>query len=184
MRSVILGLLLLATSGMAQGTNQITLKYDDGSGVSGELIEYTGDIFRIQASIGLIAIAAQDVSCIGVACPEGTALEVPSAPVTLTSLDGSLRVSGNVIEVSEGAYIVATDLGEMRIEANLVSCEGAGCVVMQKPLDRTVILENGTTKIEGKLLQFEGGNYVINVDQLGELRVNGQTFVCRGVACP
>ena len=184
MRPTILALTLLATTGVAQSTNQITLKYDDGSGVSGELVEFSNGIFRVQASVGLIAIPAQDVSCIGVACPEGTALEVPPAPVTLTALDGTFNVSGNVIDFVDDEYVLATDIGEIRISASLATCEGVGCVAPPPPVSRDVSLVSGTTTIEGELVRVEDGAYIVDVDQLGQMRVDASTFECRGDACP
>ncbi len=184
MRSLIYGLTLFATMSVAQSPNQITLKYDDGSGVSGEFLDFTNDTFRIQASVGLIAIPAQDVSCIGSACPAGTALEIPPAPVMLTSLDGNVRISGDVIDFVDGEYVLATDLGEMRIGADLTTCEGDGCITDPQPVSSEVTLFDGSSTIEGEMLGIEDGVYIIEVDQLGTLRVNASQFECRGDACP
>ncbi|WP_156788434.1 hypothetical protein [Roseobacter sp. CCS2] len=184
MGSFIFGLMVLATASAAQDDNQITLKYGDGSGVSGELVGFEDSVFRIQASIGLIAVPAQDVSCIGRACPEGTALEVPAAPATLTSLDGSFRMFGNVIDFVDGEYVLATDIGELRISASDTTCEGDGCVAAQPTVDQRVALVSGTTTIEGNLLRVEDGAYIIDVDRLGEMRVDANIFDCRGDACP
>ena len=183
MRPFIFALLLLPTTVVAQSANQVTLKYDDGSGVSGELIEFKDDKFRIQASVGMIVIPAQDVSCIGTACPDGTAFEVPAAPVTLTGKDGTFTLSGNVIEFVDDEYVLATDIGEIRIAASLATCEGAGCVAPQEPINRNVTLVNGATTIEGELIRIEDGYYIVEVDQLGEMRVDANTFECRGEAC-
>lgn len=184
MRRLTIGLMMLATSGFAQDTNQVTLKYDDGSGVSGELLEYKDDMFRLQASVGLIAIPAQDVSCIGAACPPGTTLEVPPAPVTLVSHDGKISLSGNVIEFVNNEYVLATDIGEIRISADLTSCTGAGCVTPSEPPSREVVLTNGSATIEGLYVGLENGTYIIEVDALGKMRVDASSFECTGAACP
>ncbi len=183
MRPLLFGLMLIANVGWAQA-NQVTLKYDDGTGVSGELLEFTDGNFRIQASVGLISIPAQDVSCIGDACPAGTELELRSAPVKLTSLDGSIILTGDVIEFADGDYVLATDIGEVRINADKVTCEGAGCVSSQEPVSRDVVLVNGNTIIEGELVRLEDKAYIINVAQLGEVRIDATSFQCRGEACP
>ncbi|MEL6426079.1 MAG: hypothetical protein AAFQ33_11565 [Pseudomonadota bacterium] len=184
MRLVLLGLMLLGSPGAAQTENQITLKYDDGSGVTGELVEYTDEFFRIEASVGLIAIPTGEVSCIGAACPSGTKLEVPSAPATLTGLDGTFSVTGTIIDYADDVYVVATAVGEMRVDARLATCEGAGCVDITPVANQTVMLISDTARIEGKLLAFEDGNYVIDIEQFGELRLNSSAFECLGDACP
>lgn len=184
MRPLILGLMLLATTGMAQSSKQITLKYDDGTGVSGELIDFKNNVFRIQASVGLIGIPASDVACIGAACPEGTEMEIAAAPVKLTSHDGSMMVSGNLIEFTNNQYVLATDLGEMQIDANLFKCEGAACAVEKPPVSRKVTLSSGTTVISGELVGVEAGSYVIDVKQIGQLRLGTDVFECQGDACP
>lgn len=189
MRKLMCGLMLLASASAAQTAGQVTLKYDDGTGVAGELVGFEDGIFRIQASVGLIAIPAADVSCIGATCPAGTELEVPPAPVMLTSLDGSIQMAGDVLYFVDGEYVLATDLGEIRVDASLVTCTGDGCVpgsepVVQEPISQDVVLVDGTTTIEGVLQGVEDGAYLIEVDQLGILRVDSAKFECRGDACP
>jgi hypothetical protein len=174
--------MLLASVGMAQNANQVTLKFDDGTGISGELLEFANDTFRIQAHVGLIVVPADGVFCIGAACPEGTLLEVESAAVTLISLDGTQQLSGDVIEVVNGEYVLATDFGEVRIGTELVKCEGVGCVDSQ--ISKEVVLSDGSVTLEGTLLELENGAYIIDVEALGQIRVDANQFECSGEACP
>lgn len=189
MRKLLFGLVFLAAPSVAQEANQITLKYDDGTGVSGELLSFEDGLFRIQSSVGVIAIGSDDVSCVGTACPPGTELEVVAAPVALTGIDGNYAISGDVIDFVNGEYVVATAIGELRIPASDVTCEGAGCVATaapepSAPINQEVVLVSGPTTVEGILLRVEDGAYIIEVDQVGQLRVDANTFECRGEACP
>lgn len=184
MRTLIFGLMVFAAPVVAQNANQVTLKYDDGTGVTGELSTFEDGIFQIKSSIGTVAIPASDVSCIGSACPEGTALEVPSSAVVLTSIDGASQLSGDLIEFADDEYVLATDIGEVRIRADQVTCEGEGCVALEEPVSSTVTLVNDSTEIEGEFLRIEDGAYIVYNEILGEIRVNSDTFECRGDRCP
>ncbi len=56
-----------------------------------------------------------------------TASTVLAEPVTLTANDGSSKLSGDLVEFKDGFYVIKTTLGQMRMSAARVSCEGAGC---------------------------------------------------------
>ncbi len=47
--------------------------------------------------------------------------------VTLKSSDGTVNLVGDLISFAEDNYIIRTDLGDLRIAANRVRCEGAAC---------------------------------------------------------
>ncbi|MEM9795374.1 MAG: hypothetical protein AAF919_02730 [Pseudomonadota bacterium] len=177
----------MATTANAQDANQVTLKFDDGEGVSGQLLGFEDGIFRLRASVGRVSIPAQDVFCIGAACPEGTELEIPPAPVTLASPDGSLRVSGDLLEFTNGTYVVATNVGELRIEAEMVTCEGDGCppAAVSDPADRKVaLMSDGDVVLEGELLGIEDGVYLVDLGAFGVVRADVNAYECRGEACP
>ncbi len=185
MRSLVLfSALLLATPTLAQSGGEITLNYDDGSGVSGELVAFSDGLFRIQASVGLLTIPAADVACVGAACPEGTTQETSTTAVTLIVDDGTVRISGDLMEFSNGEYVVATKLGEIRISADIAECTGVGCALAVPPADPRLVLTNGGTTIAGILRAFEDGAYILDVDQIGRMRIPAEGFTCEGEACP
>ncbi|MEM9247705.1 MAG: phosphate ABC transporter substrate-binding/OmpA family protein [Pseudomonadota bacterium] len=47
--------------------------------------------------------------------------------VTLKSADGTVNLTGDFIEFVDDNYVIATPLGELRISAQRVRCEGAAC---------------------------------------------------------
>jgi phosphate transport system substrate-binding protein len=50
-----------------------------------------------------------------------------SEEVVLKSADGTVNLVGEFIEFTDNNYVIRTDLGDLRISANRVSCEGDGC---------------------------------------------------------
>lgn len=47
--------------------------------------------------------------------------------VTLRSADGTVNLSGTFVAFEDNFYIISTDLGQLRVSAERVSCSGAGC---------------------------------------------------------
>lgn len=47
--------------------------------------------------------------------------------VTLKSSDGTVNMSGDFVEFTDNTYVIATALGELRVSASRVNCEGAAC---------------------------------------------------------
>ncbi|MEL6521301.1 MAG: phosphate ABC transporter substrate-binding/OmpA family protein [Pseudomonadota bacterium] len=69
-------------------------------------------------SVGLIAGL-----CVGAISPSLT----DAGEVRLTSADGTLRLKGDLIDFVDDSYIIQTAIGEMRVAANWVRCEGIDC---------------------------------------------------------
>lgn len=68
--------------------------------------------------------------------------------VTLRSDDGSINVTGNLVEMSGKNYVVETNLGTLEIEAARVRCTGAGCPEVDVP-DTFISLTGSATIAEG-----------------------------------
>jgi len=49
--------------------------------------------------------------------------------VVLKSADGSINLAGDLVEFTDQFYVLRTSLGDLRVSAERVRCEGAGCPV-------------------------------------------------------
>jgi len=130
-KSVLLVCLIFCGSagGQAQSPNQVELTYDDGDGVTGELLEFADGRYRLKTSVGVVTIYGDGVSCNGAACPDSNASPDQDEVIKLTSLDGTTTLFGELLEVKDGMYVVSTSVGIIEIEIDLVNCEGEGCVL-------------------------------------------------------
>jgi hypothetical protein len=181
-----ISLAVAASTGASQTQETVTIKFDDGDGVTGELVEFENDTFKIQTVIGRVTIPAEGVFCIGSACPPSTRLEIAPSPMALTSFDGAIKLSGNLLEIADGQYVLATDFGELRIDTDEVTCEGEGCLetVAAPTFGGPVVLTNGATKIEGDLMGIEDNSYIVEIESVGPIRVTMDQFTCSGAGCP
>jgi hypothetical protein len=182
-----ISLAVAASTGASQTQETVTIKFDDGDGVTGELVEFANDTFKIQTVIGRVTIPAEGVYCIGAACPPSTRLEVAPSPMALTSFDGSIKIAGNLLEIVNGQYVLATDFGELRIDTDEVTCEGEGCLETVAPpptFGGPVVLTSGVTTIEGDLVGIEDNSYVVEIESMGPIRVTMDKFTCSGEGCP
>lgn len=179
---------LILTCGVAanaQPANTVTIKFDDGDGISGELLEASDTSLRLNTLSGAITIPKVGVTCIGAACPDDIRLDVTEAPVLLTAHDGTTRIGGALLGVENGQYVLATDLGEIRVDLTAATCEGEACPDQPEPpqFGGLVTLTNGTTSVEGTLTGFDDEGYLVEVKGLGALRV-AKDFTCAGEGCP
>ncbi|MCV2880418.1 phosphate ABC transporter substrate-binding/OmpA family protein [Actibacterium sp. XHP0104] len=193
--------------------SEITLQSTDGTlKFVGEFIDFQDDHYIIKTNLGNISIGSAGVTCAGDACPDLAAAEAQpaaqpaapaefvSGPVTLQSFDGALKFEGELIAITDGNYIVRTQLGDLQIQTNSVTCEGEPCPKVDvaslepaqeeelKPRDVddirvTLTSFDGDLKFVGDLVDITNGKYVIRTN-LGELRVSASTVSCEGPACP
>ncbi|MEL6171389.1 MAG: hypothetical protein AAFR02_05170, partial [Pseudomonadota bacterium] len=62
--------------------------------------------------------------------------------VSLKSADGTVNINGEFIALEEGVYIIRTALGDMRVSAARVRCEGPGCPSLETTTaDVTIVAE-------------------------------------------
>jgi len=177
-------LLALPGIGLAQ---EVTLRFADGQdSISGTLTDFKDERFFIIASIGLVVIPTDGVFCVGDACPEQTRLQIESADVVLTSKDGDVFITGDLIEIDNDEYVIATALGEQRIAVGLVDCKGAGCIAVSAnaDVDKIVELSAGGITFRGTLVAFENDTFVLDHAVMGEVRVSASKFECQGPGCP
>ncbi len=176
----------LAGPGLAQSADTVTFRFVDDEGITGELVEVNDEVARLKTTVGVITIPLEGASCIGLACPDSIRFVPTLPPVVLTALDGSTSLAGNLLEVTDSQYIIATDFGEFTIDINKVNCAGEGCpsVANPKEIGGEVVLTSGSTTIEGRLIGLEESAYVVEVEAMGTIRVNSDLFTCTGVGCP
>ncbi|WP_159086893.1 hypothetical protein [Loktanella sp. Alg231-35] len=179
---------LLACTGpsLAQTADTVTFRLDGGEGITGEMIEYDDNVARLETSVGLIAVPLEGASCIGLACPESIRIVPTLPPLVLTALDGTISLSGNLLQITDDQYVIATDFGEFRVDIDRVSCEGEGCPedASQPQLGGEVVLTNGAATIEGRLVGLEDKAFIVDVAAMGIIKVSTDLFTCTGDSCP
>ena len=77
-------------------------------------------------------------------------------PVILKSTDGTVNFEGELISFSDDHYLLQTVLGDIRIAANQVKCEGAACPVFAQ-VEADITIAGSDTLAEGLMpLMLEG----------------------------
>ncbi|MEO9819576.1 MAG: phosphate ABC transporter substrate-binding/OmpA family protein [Paracoccaceae bacterium] len=76
--------------------------------------------------------------------------------VTLKSSDGTVNIVGDFQGFEENAYIIKTGLGELRISAERVRCEGDACPVFETASADTIIAGSDTVGLGVMPLLLEG----------------------------
>jgi len=68
--------------------------------------------------------------------------------ISLRSTDGTINLSGKLISFDDQYYLIQTELGDLRVTADKVRCDGSGCPVFQEILP-DVLIGGADTLTEG-----------------------------------
>ncbi len=79
-----------------------------------------------------------------------SAISANAQAVVLKANDGSVDIEGDLVSFEDGVYTIRTLLGEMRMSASRVSCEGAACPVIV--LDQSDLTIAGSNTIGDELM--------------------------------
>ncbi|WP_373634792.1 substrate-binding domain-containing protein [Yoonia sp. SS1-5] len=120
---------------------------------------------------------------LGAVCTVASAQDEPQ--VMLRSDDGRASLSGRLIAVENGNYIVANDAGNFEIPVQGVQCEGAACPVPAPSIGGLVDLvsDDDSIQISGTVTDFVDGNYVVETERFGILSVDSEKVSCTGDGC-
>lgn len=104
---------------------------------------------------------------------------VLSENVTLKSSDGTVNIVGEFVDFTDDHYVVRTGLGDLRIAASRVRCEGAACPVFETSTADVVISGSDTLGqglmpllMSGYASSLDAEASVISTDQAGEILAN------------
>ena len=100
---------------------------------------------------------------------------ISNAEIKLVSADGSIDIRGDLIEFSDEFYTIRTPLGDLRISAERVSCEGEQCPVFEvAEADFTIAGSNTLGRslmpllMEGYAGHIDAETTIVATNQTGE----------------
>ena len=143
---------------------ETTLKSHDGSfEIEGELLGFDGVNYNIETDLGKLLVKKEFVVCEG-DCPDETAVAPVSnsGEVTLISLDGSVRVDGTLVEVTDTDFVIDSSTGRLSVRKQFVRCEGAACP--QTLINREQIAISVPDAAAANLMTVIVGDYVGSKD--------------------
>jgi phosphate transport system substrate-binding protein len=111
-----------------------------------------------------------------------------AAQTTLTSLDGKVNLTGELIRYDGSNYRIKTDVGDLIVRKEFVMCAGENCPEGQGPAvgdaDSVLLLANdGSARIPGKLISVNDTEFVIESAH-GVLTVRQEFVTCEGNGWP
>ncbi|WP_162617624.1 phosphate ABC transporter substrate-binding/OmpA family protein [Yoonia maritima] len=99
--------------------------------------------------------------------------------VSLTTSDGEMALSGELIDFSDGFYVMRTEIGEVQVPASLVSCAGAACPASEQAnIDFTI---KGSDTIGAELMPLLVRGYAESQRAVVDSRTTGERQVLHTV---
>ncbi len=143
---------------------QTTLTSLDGKvNLTGKLVSFDGTNYRIKTDVGDLVVRKEFVMCSGEDCPEGESQTVGDAnSVMLRANDGSARIPGKLISVSDTEFVIESAHGVLTVRREFVTCEGVGCPDAGPQLDRIMVAVPDTSV--ARLVTTIVGDYVSSKD--------------------
>lgn len=114
------------------------------------------------------------MAALGAAACIFTAVNAEAADVTLRSNDGSIDIQGDLLEFTDGIYVVQTALGALRLSAARVRCEGAGCPVIE--VEGADVRISGSETVGEELMPLILAGYASRFDAEADVRTGNNAF--------
>lgn len=108
------------------------------------------------------------------------------AETTLTAIDGSVTLQGKLISTDEQNYVLETDMGQLIVRREFVSCSGDDCPVDTAAVDdksAALVSLDGSVRLEGMITDVTASDYVIET-ATGTFTVQREFVRCEGAGCP
>ncbi|MEM8752645.1 MAG: phosphate ABC transporter substrate-binding/OmpA family protein [Pseudomonadota bacterium] len=110
-------------------------------------------------------------AALGVAAASTGAL---SAEVLLRSNDGSIDVTGELLDFSDGVYTVRTSIGPLRLSAARVRCEGEGCPVID--VSGADVTLSGSDTVGEELMPLLLAGYAARFEAEADVQTGSRPF--------
>lgn len=118
-----------------EATKEVRIYSEDGAiNMTAELLDVRENELVVRTAVGPMAIDRSKVICEGPACPAEANAEPETRVVQLTSVDGTITMSGELLEVQPDKFVIQTAVGPMSVERSSVACEGAACPEVEQTL--------------------------------------------------
>lgn len=110
------------------------------------------------------------------------------AETTLSSPDGKVNLTGELMGFDGTSYRIKTDFGDLVVRKEFVICSGDGCPEEERQAasdaESVLLLANdGSARIPGKLISVTSTEFVIESAH-GVLTVRREFVTCEGAGCP